>query len=92
MKLVWLPTALQTLGAQIDYIARDNPLAAAGQHDKIEQQVRKLSDHPYLGRSGRLPNTRELVVPGTPLVVIYRVKNQRIEILRLLHGARRWPP
>jgi toxin ParE1/3/4 len=38
-----------------------------------------------------VPATRELVVAGTPWVVVYRVKN-RVEILRVLHGAQSWPP
>ena len=44
-----------------------------------------------MGRPGRVPKTRELVVSGTPYLVIYRVKNDRLEVLRVFHGARQWP-
>jgi toxin ParE1/3/4 len=47
--------------------------------------------HPYLGRPGRVANTRELVVTSTPFIVAYRVVSDRIEILAVFHGARRWP-
>ncbi len=45
-----------------------------------------------LGRVGRQRSTRELVISRTPFIVIYRIMNGRIEILRLLHGAQQWPP
>ena len=45
-----------------------------------------LIDHPSLGRAGRVPGTRELVVPDTPYLVPYRVRGMRIEILRIFHG------
>lgn len=53
-----------------------------------------LADHPEAGRGGRLDGTRELVIPRTAFLLIYRIdeKAQRVEILRLLHGAQKWPP
>ncbi len=50
-----------------------------------------LAQHPLMGREGRLAGTRELVIVGSPFIAVYRVKKTRIEILRVLHGARRWP-
>jgi toxin ParE1/3/4 len=35
--------------------------------------------------------TRELVVSGTPYIVVYRVMGKVITVLRVLHGARQWP-
>ncbi len=46
---------------------------------------------PYRGRYGRLDNTRELVIPRLPYVVIYRIPGDRIVILNIVHGAQRWP-
>lgn len=51
-----------------------------------------LADFPNIGRPGRLWSTRELVVLGSPFVVIYRARANSVQILRVLHGARRWPP
>jgi toxin ParE1/3/4 len=44
-----------------------------------------------MGRPGRVTGTRELVVDGTPYILPYRVRNRVVQILRVLHGARRWP-
>ncbi|RFO97971.1 type II toxin-antitoxin system mRNA interferase toxin, RelE/StbE family [Rhodoferax lacus] len=92
MILLWLQRAIDDRDAQLDYIADDNPTAAISQGDRIAQQVEMLLQHPKIGRPGRVKGTRELVISHTPFLVIYRIKGNRIEILRLLHGAQQWPP
>ena len=57
----------------------------------IRQEVAILIDYPAAGRPGRVPNTRELVVAGTAYILPYRVAGRVVEILRVLHGARKWP-
>ncbi len=91
MILVWLKRATNDRDAQLDYIAQDNPLAAVSQGDWIEEQVDMLIDHPKMGRPGRKKDTRELVISRTPFIMVYRIKGQRIELLRLLHGSQQWP-
>ena len=91
MKLVWLPRAVADRDAQIEHIAQDRPLAAIGQGDELERQVRQLVEQPELGREGRVAGTRELVVSRTRWVVVYRVRRHRVELLRVLHDARQWP-
>jgi toxin ParE1/3/4 len=59
--------------------------------DRIATSVERLATHPALGRTGRVPGTRELVVSGTPHLVAYRVRGETVEILRVFHGARKWP-
>jgi toxin ParE1/3/4 len=84
----WLPEAHRNRFEQLDYIAEDNPLAAIGQDEKIERQVAMLIEHPKMGRPGRVPGTRDLVISSTPFVVVYRLDGaNRIEILRLLHSS-----
>jgi len=85
--LDWFKRAINDRDAQIDDIAQDNPLAAVSQGDRIEEQVDILIDHPKMGRTGRKKDTRELVISRTPFIMVYRIKNQRIELLRLLHGS-----
>lgn len=53
--------------------------------------VQALGEMPHRGRPGRWPGTRELIVPRTPYIVPYRVRDDAIEVLRVFHGARRWP-
>lgn len=83
--------ALRNLQEEADYIAQDDPRAAAQMVILIEDAVAMLADHPGLGRTGRVPGTRELVVADTPYLVPYRVRGQRVDILRVFHGRRRWP-
>ncbi len=50
-----------------------------------------LADHPHVGRAGRVLGTRELVIANTPFIIPYRVAENTIQILRVLHDKRRWP-
>jgi toxin ParE1/3/4 len=92
MQLVWMARARRERHNAIEYIAQDNPRAALGQLDRIEHQTDLLIEQPEMGRPGRKQGTRELVISRTPFIVVYRIKGQRIELLRLLHGAQQWPP
>ena len=88
----WSDEALDDLAALAAYIYQDNPAAAVRITLEIIQSVEELlPDHPHVGRPGRVPGTRELVIPRTPYIVPYQVRNNRIEILRVYHQARRWP-
>lgn len=60
--------------------------------DAIETAVRHLANFPEIGPPGRIRGTRELVVTGTPYVVVYRIEATAVVILRVLHGAQDWPP
>ncbi|MFP5226466.1 MAG: type II toxin-antitoxin system RelE/ParE family toxin [Acidobacteriota bacterium] len=91
MKIEWHPLARYDLAEMLLYIAEDNAEAAYRLQDQIEQQVAMLSRMPEMGRSGRRRGTREMVIAGTSYVAAYRVLSDRLEILRVLHGARRWP-
>jgi toxin ParE1/3/4 len=86
-----LPIAINGRYDQLDYIALDDPLAATSQDEEIEQQTNLLTTQPKMGRIGRVKGTRELVINRTPFIAIYRIKGKRIEILRFLHGAQKWP-
>jgi toxin ParE1/3/4 len=87
----WLPAAERDFNAIVDFIADDNPVAAIGQGDEIEQQIAGLIEHRQRGRSGRVKGTRELVIVRTPFIAAYRIKPGKIQILRIFHGAQQWP-
>jgi addiction module RelE/StbE family toxin len=87
----WTALARTDLLAIFDYVVARNPRAALRLFDEIKADVRGLIDYPRIGRPGRRPNTRELVISGTPYIVSYRLKGREIQVLRVLHGARRWP-
>ena len=92
MRVEWLPEADRNRESQLAYIAKRDPRAAIAMGDAIEAAVARLADHPESARPGRVHGTRELVVTGTPYVVVYRVEPSAVLILRVLHGAQRWPP
>ena len=91
MKLRWTPLASSHLESAYEYTAQDNVTAADNLIDRILSAVEMLEKQPQMGRKGRVPGTSELVITGTPFVVAYRLRQDRIEILAVLHGARRWP-
>ena len=91
MKLNWTPLAANERYDQLDYIAQDNPLAAISQDKEIDGQTSQLPANPEMGRKGRVKGTFELVINRTPFIAIYRIQKPRIEIIRFLHGAQKWP-
>ena len=90
MQLKWTDPALQDLKEASDYLASENPQAATMMAARIQEAVEYLMDYPAIGRAGRLSDTKELVVTGTPFIVIYRLRSPTVQILRLLHHARKW--
>ena len=91
MKVVWSPRAVRHLAAIRDFIAEDNPSSAADVAGKIVDAVELLATHPELGRRGRSPGTRELVVAGTAFVIPYRIRRGRVELIAVFHGRQKWP-
>jgi toxin ParE1/3/4 len=92
MTPVWSPEAINDLAALRAYIEQDEPAAARRIALHIIQNIETLlPNNPEMGRPGRVPGTRELVIPGTPFIVPYRLVGNTIQILRIFHGAWRWP-
>lgn len=91
MELSWARNALGDLKDAGAFIAEENPQAARVMAQRVREAVEYLLAHPALGRAGRVRGTRELVVSGTPFIVVYRTRFDQIEILRMLHHARMWP-
>jgi len=92
LRLRWTRLAERDLDEIADYIGADNPAAAARVVLEIVDQVETLlPQHPAIGRPGRVPGTRELVIRGLPYIVPYRVRDSDLELLRVLHASRRWP-
>jgi len=91
VRVRWLKRALRNLDAEAEYIARDDPDAAARTVQRIASAVEQLTNHLASGRIGRVPGTRELIVTGTPYIVPYRVRGDAVEVLRVFHAARKWP-
>ena len=90
MVVVWLEGAVDDLNEIVGYIAARNPGAAAKVAAALHEVAAHLEAHPRLGRRGRLRGTRELVVARFPFIIAYRIKRDRVEVLRVIHGRRDW--
>ena len=91
MQVKWLRTALRNLDEEATHIASDDVAAARVVVGHILNAVSMLAEQPGLGRPGRVPGTRELVVGKTRYLVPYRVRGDTVEILRVFHASRRPP-
>ena len=90
LTLRWTRPALADLIEAQNYIARDNPSAAAAVAQRVWDATENLRDNPEMGREGHVPGTREWPVTQTPYLIVYRVRNDAVEILRIWHGRRSW--
>lgn len=91
VKIIWAKSARQDLKEIETYIAEDNQTAAYDTILKIIDKVETLlTIGTSIGRAGRIIGTRELVIQKTPYIVIYSVLETNINILRVIHEARKW--
>jgi len=91
MRLRWMPQARTDLRAIVSYIARDNRDAAERVRRRIMEATSLLLTQPDRGQPGRVLGTRELVVAHTQYIIPYRMREGRVELLAVIHGARQWP-
>ena len=91
MRVRWLRTALRNLDGEASFIAADDAVAARLVVERVLEAVAQLVEQPGLGRPGRVPGTRELIVSKTRYIVPYRVRGDIVEVLRVFHTSRRLP-
>jgi toxin ParE1/3/4 len=91
VRLKWTRAANRDLERVEEYISRDNPTAAIETVLDIIRHVGMLADHPGMGRPGRVDGTRELTIAGLPYLVAYLHRGDTVTVLRVLHGAMKWP-
>jgi toxin ParE1/3/4 len=88
----WTERASADLVGIAEWITAQDPAASKRVVGAILAGVDRLAAYPLMGRNGRVPETREFVLPRLPYVVVYRPLADAVVILRVLHGAMRWPP
>ena len=91
MKLIWGSRAKRDLHELVAYIAEDRVQGAELVAARILKAAERLTGMPRGGRPGRVPGSRERVVGRTPYILVYRIASGQVRILRVYHGARRWP-
>ena len=88
----WTDQAIRQLDQAYDYIALSNsPDVATRITEKIISTIQQLTAFPMSGITGRVADTRELVISSTPFIAVYALDGDRMVILAIYHGAQRWP-
>jgi toxin ParE1/3/4 len=91
MRLRWTPDAAEDLYRIVQYIQEDNPTAASRVAYAVVDGCESLIHFPRAGRTGRREGTREFICTGLPYIVVYRIADQVVEVLRIYHGAQERP-
>ena len=91
MRVTWHRRARQDLRHIRAQIAAENPQAAQRVAQRILRAIDLLAEQPEMGRVGRVLGTREFVITDTPYIAAYQIVQDTLVILRVLHGAQRWP-
>ena len=88
----WTEQAIRQLDCARDYIALSNSEEVAARiTTRIVTTIQQFATFPMSGRSGRVPDTRELVISDTPFIAAYTIDQDRIVVLAIYHGAQPWP-
>ena len=92
MKIILTPAADQDLDDIESYIFKDNPTAAVEVVLTILEKIETIIiNNPSIGRKGRILGTREFVMADLPYIIPYRIKDEVLEILRVIHTSRKFP-
>ena len=92
MKVYWTRNAIKHLTNIYEYIALNSPTYARRMVDRITQRSEQISTQPFSGR--KVPeyeteDIRELI--EKPYRIIYRLKQDQIDVLAVIHGAQLLP-
>lgn len=90
--VVWAPAALTDLKDAWDHVAADNEAAADRIATAVDEAGNRLDRFPKMGRPGKLTGSREFSVPQTPYFLVYYLTADKVEIARVMHTSRQWPP
>ena len=91
MELRWTVEAAADLERIADYLFQNVPERAAELVRGIYNAPVALLTFPYRGREGKKEGTRELVLSPLPYIVVYQITGEAIHVVRILHGAQKWP-
>ena len=91
MELRWTENAAADLERISNYLFEQTPERAAELAQRIYDAPAELLKFPHRGRPGKKRETRELVLSSLPYLIVYRITGETVQILRILHGAQKWP-
>lgn len=91
MRVIWSKRFAKALRREYEFLRSRDVVNALAVRDRLIRAAATLSEFPDRGREWRVPGSREMVVPGLPYVLIYRVKGDEVLIASLFHTSRNWP-
>ena len=91
MQIRWQDDAINDLIQVRRFIAMGNPSAATRIANHNRSTVPELAKQPGMDRPGRVPGTCERVLVDVPYIIAWRVEEDSVVILRVLHTSRKWP-
>ncbi|MGE4557858.1 MAG: type II toxin-antitoxin system RelE/ParE family toxin [Desulfovibrionaceae bacterium] len=72
------------------FAERGDPQIGRDLAARIYRFAETLKSFPHAGRSGLIPGTREFIIPNLPYFLAYRVNEELVEVLRVMHTSRFW--
>jgi len=91
MRLRWSAAAAADLENITEYLFEKTPQHAPRLVRSLYDAVSSLENYPNRGRQGKKHSTRELVVQSSPYIVVYQTSEDIVYVVRILHGAQKWP-
>jgi plasmid stabilization system protein ParE len=88
-RLIWSPSSLRDLRGIDEFLAERNDAAAARILRAIRAAALRLHDYPRIGRAIDEP-FRVFGVRGTPYLLVYRLRDGTVEIVRVRHSRENW--
>ena len=93
LPIKWTESAWEDMDGITDYLPAEGMAFEAV--EEYARRIFKAPEHlavfPGAGKPGRMPDTRELIVKNTPYALIYTVRDDKVRILRVMHGSRQFP-
>jgi toxin ParE1/3/4 len=88
MRVIFTREASDDLEGILHYIATHNPAAGKSVASRIDQTLSIIGDFPRAGRLDAESGAREWVVPGLPLLIVYTVQSDFVEVVAVFHTSR----
>jgi toxin ParE1/3/4 len=89
MDIIFSPEATDSIRS-IQNFLKEVPIAFDKVVGRINICLKIIKNNPYIGKEGRYQGTRELFVSNTSYVIIYRIKEDTIEVITILHTSRQY--
>ena len=89
MMVFWSDRAKANFDSVLAYLKQRSPAGARRIRARIERSIRLLADFPSIAPPSRHAGLRQMVVPSTPYIVVYRINEDRVEIRAIIHAKQR---